>query len=221
MIRILDVMHGPLADLGDDEFPAAVWGWAEAPLDVRLPGTHFLFVTDGPAELSCDSGTFAVAAGMYAAVPGSLLLARGRGIVITRFGHHGFFHLGGPVESQGRLRYIDGCTDSLLIPPVVRGDPCLNLLCLPPGTRQTPHTHPSFRAGVVIRGAGWCLADGKRLPLAPGRAFVIDAGQEHCFHTDEAAMLVLAFHPDSDVGPVHEDHPMINRTFPAGPGASR
>jgi hypothetical protein len=25
---------------------------------------------------------------------------------------------------------------------------------------------------------------------------------------------VLAFHPDSDVGPIHEDHPMINRTFP-------
>jgi len=28
-----------------------------------------------------------------------------------------FFHLGGPVEETGRLRYIDGCTDSLLIRP--------------------------------------------------------------------------------------------------------
>ena len=216
MVRLLDTSHGTIADLGADEFPSAVAGWAEAPLHVDAVGTHFLFVSDGTAELTCCSGTFAVAAGMYAAVPGRLRLAGGRGLVITRFGHHGFFHLGGPVESTGRLRYIDGCTDSLLVPPVVRGDPCLNLLCLPPGTRQTPHTHPSFRAGLIIRERGWCLAGGERLPLAPGRAFVIDAGEEHCFHTDDAAMLVLAFHPDSDVGPVDEDHPMINRTFPVG-----
>ena len=96
----------------------------------------------------------------------------------------------------------------------MRGDPCLNLLCLPPGTRQTPHVHPSFRAGLIIHGHGWCLANNDRLALDSGRGFVIDAGEEHCFHTDDDTLLVLAFHPDSDVGPIHEDHPMINRTFP-------
>lgn len=28
-----------------------------------------------------------------------------------------YFHLGGPTEERGRLRYIDGCTDSLRIAP--------------------------------------------------------------------------------------------------------
>jgi quercetin dioxygenase-like cupin family protein len=218
MVKLLDLAPGTLADLGRDEFPAVVSGWCGERLALPADGTHFLFVIDGAATLSCGSGTFTVAAGMYAAVPGAVVLERGRGLVITTPGHHGFFHLGGPVEAAGRLRYIDGCTDSLLIPPVMRGDPCLNLLCMPPGTRQTPHVHPSFRTGLIIRGRGWCLADGDRLALAPGRAFVIAAGEEHCFHTDDETLLVLAFHPDSDVGPVHEDHPMINRTFPVGRG---
>ena len=214
MMKLFDIADRTLADLGRDEFPALVTGWCGERVVLGDGGTHFVFALDGPAELSCESGRFSVAAGMYAAVPGRAEIERGRGIAITRFGHHGFFHLGGPVESMGRLRYIDGCTDSLLISPVMRGDPCLNLLCLPPGTRQTPHVHPSFRAGVIIRGHGWCLANNDRLALDSGRGFVIDAGEEHCFHTDDDTLLVLAFHPDSDVGPIHEDHPMINRTFP-------
>lgn len=220
MVKLFNTGQGTLADLGRDEFPAAVAGWCEERLVLDEGGTHFVFALDGPATVTCASGTFPVASGMYAAVPGRAEIERGRGIAITRFGHHGFFHLGGPVESTGRLRYIDGCTDSLLIPPVMRGDPCLNLLCMPPGTRQTPHVHPSFRAGVIIRGRGWCLANGGRLALAPGRGFVIEADEEHCFHTDDETLLVLAFHPDSDVGPVHEDHPMINRTFAVRQGGS-
>ena len=27
---------------------------------------------------------------------------------------------------------------------------------------------------------------------------------------------VLAYHPDSDCGPTHEDHPMLNRTWDVG-----
>lgn len=62
--------------------------------------------------------------------------------------------VGGPIEDRGRLRYIDGCTDTLLIPPWRRGEACLNLLHLPPGIEQTMHTHPSDRAGMTVRGAG-------------------------------------------------------------------
>jgi hypothetical protein len=47
------------------------------------------------------------------------------------------FALGGPCEAFGRLRYIDGCSDSLLVGPAVRGDPCLNHLHFPPGVSQT------------------------------------------------------------------------------------
>jgi quercetin dioxygenase-like cupin family protein len=98
---------------------------------------------------------------------------------------------------------------------VLKGDPCLNLLYLPPGTRQTPHTHPSLRVGLVVRGAGRCLSPAGPVALAPGRAFVIRAGAPHCFHTDDEPLAVVAYHPDSDFGPTHEDHPMINRTVTA------
>jgi len=150
---------------------------------------------------------------MYFAVPGPLTLTEGRGLVVSRLGHRGFFQLGGPVEERGRLRYIDGCTDSLLVPPVLRGDPCLNLLHLPPSTRQTPHTHPSVRIGLVVRGAGSCVTPERTVALVPSRAFVIRADTPHCFHTGPSELLVLAYHPESDFGPTHEDHPMINRTI--------
>jgi quercetin dioxygenase-like cupin family protein len=204
--------HGRLADLGAGPLPTAVSGWTEAALALRADGTHFGYVHAGPALLRCSAGTFSLLPGMYFAVPGALEVRQGAGLVVTRLGQHGFFHLGGPIEERGRLRYIDGCTDSLLIPPVVRGDACLNLLHLPPRTRQTPHTHPSVRVGLVVRGRGYCLADEQRVPLGPGLVFIIPPDSRHCFHTDESELLVLAYHPDSDFGPTDDNHPMVNRT---------
>ena len=32
------------------------------------------------------------------------------------------------------------------------GDPCLNLLHIPPSTRQSAHTHPSIRVGLIVSG---------------------------------------------------------------------
>jgi hypothetical protein len=34
-------------------------------------------------------------------------------------------------------------------------------------------------------------------------------------------MDIVAFHPDSDFGPMHDDHPMINRTIIDGISASK
>ena len=129
---------------------------------------------------------------------------------------------GGPVEDRGRLRYIDGCTDSLLIPPVKRGNPCLNALFFPPNINQTPHTHPSFRAGLVIAGEGECVLEDKVVPLLPGQAFLIREDGLHSFRTSpEQSLTVIAFHPDSDFGPQDEDHPMINRTIVNGISAAQ
>ncbi len=205
--------HGLVADLRDDPFPTRVSGWNGEELSLDALGTHFGFVQCGPAVLRCASGVFPLTAGMYFAVPGSLTVGPGQGVVVTRQDASGFFHLGGPIEGRGRLRYIDGCTDSLLIPPVIRGDACLNLLHLPPGTRQQMHRHPSVRVGLVIRGEGVCVTPEQQIPLSPGMIFQIRAGGLHCFTTRDSELLVLAYHPDSDVGPTHEDHPMINRTL--------
>jgi len=217
--RPFELTHSAHIDLRDGPFPTVVYAWDNASaVDLPAAGTHFGFVHAGTAEFGCASGTFRLAHGMYFAAPGPARIGGGCGLVVTRDGFRGFFHVGGPVEDTGRLRYIDGCTDSLLVPPVLKGDPCLNLLHLPPGTRQTPHTHPSLRVGLVVRGGGRCLTPGGEVALAPGLAFVIRAGALHSFHTDDEPLVVLAYHPDSDFGPTHEDHPMINRTIVSAGG---
>ncbi|MEZ6135554.1 MAG: hypothetical protein R3C53_11655 [Pirellulaceae bacterium] len=67
--------------------------------------------------------------GMYFSLPGrAKIIGNGCGFIATRIGWTGFFHLGGPAETQGRLKYIDGCGDSLLISPVVVGDLWRDLL---------------------------------------------------------------------------------------------
>tara|TARA_R110000824_G_scaffold53063_1_gene147202 strand:+ start:10 stop:834 length:825 start_codon:yes stop_codon:yes gene_type:complete len=140
--------------------------------------------------------------------------------------------IGGPIEKSGRLRYIDGCTDSLLIAPVKWGDPCLNHLHFPKDIRQTQHTHPSHRIGIVSSGSGLCVTPFGNLPLIKGMIFVIkewdgvtfatglDNNQhpigEHSFNTDKESLDVIAFHPDSDFGATDVEHPMINRTYVDG-----
>jgi hypothetical protein len=213
--------HGPLADLRDGPLPTALSAWCGATLAAGGGATHFGFVHAGAPTLRCASGAFTLSPGMYFAVPGELSVGPGAGVLIARPGYRGFFHLGGPVEDRGRLRYIDGCTDSLLIPPVLRGGPCLNLLHVPSHTDQAPHTHPSLPVGLVVRGTGACRTPQGRVPLAAGLAFVIRAGGLHSFHTADSDLLVLAYHPDSDFGPSHEDHPMLNRTvLPQAPTAT-
>lgn len=144
--------------------------------------------------------------------------------------------IGGPIEKEGRLSYIDGCTDSLLIPPVKLGDPCFNHLHFPENIDQTPHTHPSHRIGIVAKGEGECITPFGNLPLTEGMIFVIKeydgktkakgtdgklypAGT-HSFKTTNSSMDVIAFHPDSDFGPTDVNHPMINRTIVEGVSAN-
>ena len=123
------------------------------------------------------------------------------------------FQIGGPIERLGRLRYIDGCTDSLLIPPWRRGEACLNLLHIPPGVEQTMHTHPSDRIGVVVSGRGQCVTPAGSTELEPGVLWRIPAEGLHRFRTEGEALRIVAWHPDSDFGPTDEDHPMLRKTF--------
>lgn len=100
------------------------------------------------------------------------------------------------------------------------GDSCLNLLYFPTGINQTLHTHPSMRVGMVIRGKGECITPEGIIDLVPGRVFIIPAEGHHGFRTAESEMSVIAYHPDSDFGPTHEFHPMINRTIVDGVSAN-
>lgn len=155
-------------------------------------------------------------------------------IIIERVGENSPFLLGGPIESEGRLKYIDGCTDSLLLPPTKYGMSCFNHLHFPKNINQTPHTHPSVRVGIVARGHGECVTPFGNIPLTPGQLFLIlpETGRmsigldgkeyddgTHCFRTFDEEMDVIAFHPDSDFGPKDDEHPMINKTIVNGESA--
>ena len=214
---------GVWADLRTDAFPSQLAVWQRGTLTLRAGATHFGFVYAGRILLDSSSGTFELGAGMYFSVPGAAVIESldevGGGMVATRAGFGGFFQIGGPIEARGRLRYIDGCTDSLLIPPVRVGDPCLNLLHFPPGIDQTVHTHPSLRLGMVASGRGMCRLPDRGIALEPGTVFLIPANTVHGFTTPHRDMTVIAYHPDSDFGPDHQDHPMINRTLVEGTSA--
>ena len=101
----------------DPNFPTALYAWDGEALELDLDAAFFGFVQEGEAVLACAAGTFTLKAGMYFSANEAVRVSGGRGIVIARLGHRSFFTLGGPVEAKGRLKYIDGCTDSLLIAP--------------------------------------------------------------------------------------------------------
>lgn len=172
------------------------------------------YVTDGVVSWYLRAGQwFSLADGCHVELRDDVAGGTCRVIVSQREGFRGVRAAGGPVEELGRLRYIDGCSDSLLACPPVKGDPCLNHLHFPDGIIQTEHWHPSTRAGTVARGVGWCETPAGLTPLVPGMAFHIPTGGLHRFITEAAPMDVIAYHPDTDWGPTDEDHPMVNRTW--------
>lgn len=225
--------NGLLYDYSKNQYPTKLYAFAGANTFQLSPGsTYFVFQHQG---FSFINGRFPLAHGYFASVTDKQVFLQGsedsKAIIIERIGYNGVFLLGGPIEEKGRLKYIDGCTDSLLIPPVKLGDPCLNHLHFPAGIDQTMHTHPSMRVGLVTRGHGECVTPYGNIPLFPGQIFIIheDTGKKaigldgkeylegsHCFRTFDGTMDVIAYHPDSDFGPQDEDHPMINRTIVDG-----
>ena len=205
----LAIRSGLLLDLGDIQ----VWGWMEKPLTLPPGATAFGMVTTGQTQLrDAETRVFDLSAGMFFVLPDGGVARGGSGLVIVWAGYRGLRQIGGPLEATGRLRYIDGCSDTLLVCPPRLGDPCLNHLHIPPRTDQTPHTHPSMRIGVILRGTGECRTPDGSYPLKPGMGWYIPTGCLHSFFTQNEALDVIAWHPDSDFGPRDDDHPMINRT---------
>jgi mannose-6-phosphate isomerase-like protein (cupin superfamily) len=187
------------------------------------PGGFMGFVLDGyNATLRHNGFSYSIPAGTYFAIntgDTSLTTPGGRILLIYQPRADYPFMLGGPIESMGRLRYIDGCTDSLLIPPWRLGEACLNLLHIPLGVEQTMHTHPSDRIGVVVSGRGQCITPEGTTDLQRGVLWRIPAGGLHRFRTDDEALRIVAWHPSSEWGPTDETHPMVRSTLVAGVSA--
>jgi|SRR3989344_3852244 len=219
----IEINPGVLYEHDDGNFSTLISGFTKEST-VLLPNeyTHFGIVVVGNVRLITPDRQRILEAGDFFSIVGKVTIeSDGVGIVNSAKNFIGLNVFGGPIEPEGRLRYIDGCTDTLLIPPIMKGDPCLNLLHFPEKITQTPHTHPSVRTGVIYRGSGECIIpeENKVIPLITGHAFVIKTGTTHSFNTQEEFMDVIAFHPDSDVGMTDDDHPMINRTIIEGASA--
>lgn len=217
----LKVVSGLLHDHDDGRFRTLVFGFApNSALQLPDDCTHFGAVISGSITLTYPERTRTLQEGDFFSVSGRATIdsTNGLGMISSAFGYNGLNVFGGPIEERGRLRYIDGCTDTLLVPPIRKGNPCLNHLHFPSGIVQTPHTHPSIRSGIVSRGEGVCVVPHRAepVPLLPGYAFVIETDAVHSFNTQDNSMDIIAFHPDSDTGMTDDDHPMINRTIVEG-----
>ena len=98
-IQTLPLEHGYQTDYSDDSFPSQVTAWSGGSLSFNSDATHFGFVQNESAQLTCLSGSFTLSAGMYFAAPGECTIqGAGAGIVVSRRLYRGVFHLGGPIE---------------------------------------------------------------------------------------------------------------------------
>jgi hypothetical protein len=138
---------------------------------------------------------------------------KGTLVLFVRHGFIGQTIFLGLSEKMGRLSYVDGCSDSLLVFPPRLGDASLNLLYLPENISQTEHTHPTLRFGLVVDGHGTAQTKNAEYPLKKGDAFVISEHELHRFKTKDSFLRVVAFHPDGDFGPTDNNHSMINRSY--------
>lgn len=205
-----------LLELQEPQGLVRVSGWARGDLYLSGSATHWGLAVAGRTRLQLPGREpLELQAGMFFVHPGEgrITAPEGTGLVISLVGYRGLPVVGGPLEDTGRLRYINGCSDTLLVSPPRLGEPCLNHLHIPAGVDQSAHTHPSARIGVIARGRGECRTPHGTFPLEAGMGWYIPTGCLHSFHTLEEALDVLAWHPDSDFGPTDENHPMVNRTL--------
>ncbi|MGP1384135.1 MAG: cupin domain-containing protein [Thainema sp.] len=220
-------VHSPhCQDLSHGILPATLRSWQQTTLQLSSTGTHFGYVFQGEAKLHRGDRSaqppFPLQAGMYFCLPAAGVLdgTTSAGIVITCPDYAGVFSLGGPIEERGRLAYINGGTNSVLIPPPLLGEPCLHAMYLPPQIEQTAHTHPSYRIGIVVGGEGYIETPEGGDAIAPGDIFLIPADYEHRFCTGDKGLTAVVFHPDSEAGFSHRDNPMLRRTLVEGVSAS-
>ena len=175
--------------------------------------TTYGYVLEGVCVIDAPHARVELAEGGFFAIPGAFRLeSRGAVVLIRRVGFLGMTTFG-TIEAKGRLAYIDGCSDSLLVYPPRLGDPVLNHLHFPASVDQTMHAHPSIRLGVVARGEGAARGPNWERPLMKGDVFLLEPHEAHSFRTTTSTMDVIAYHPDSDWGPTDAAHPMRNRTY--------
>lgn len=215
-MKIYTIDEYTLLDNIDADFPTKVIIPNKETVHIPKNMTAYGFVAKNDASLITGEKTLILYSHMYFCAPGDAIINNLSGFICIKENYHGLLTLGGPTEKKGRMKYIDGCSDTLLLAPLMCGEPCLNYLYVPANINQTPHTHPTVRVGYVLEGAGYCKSETGRFNLLPGNIFVLPPEEIHSFHTDSNFLRIAVYHPDSDFGPTNEIHPMINKTYVEG-----
>lgn len=186
-------------------------------------GACYGIVQRGEATLEFGDKIVNLVAGNWFTTAAGISLYLGRTAVVLLVQRNGYTGMDviGRMESQGRLKYIDGARDSILFGPIRKGDPIINALFMPSGIHQTMHTHPSTRCGMILSGEAQAETRERVHPLLPGMIFFLPTNGWHKFRTDLSKnhLTLFAFHPDSEYGPSDEDHPMLTRTIVSGVSA--
>ena len=217
---IYEPKHGDTINAMDTMYPTVSNWYEKSEAFGQLGMTTYGYILDGVATVTANDQDWNLKAGNYFAFHGKGAIM-GQGFKMWTVARLGFkcMPVMGQVESNGRLSYIDGCSDSVLVSMPRYGDPVLNYLHFPTGILQSQHTHPSLRMGVVIGGGGQAWQekgnyhDGWERPLSKGCMFMLEEQELHSFKTTDNFMDIIAYHPDSDTGPTDENHSMINRTY--------
>jgi len=217
MILFDDPYHGQIIDQTQSMYPTSMVCVKEDYEVTDSISTCFGYVTQGKFTIVTSKQTWTVQESNFISLKSAIkiksLQQDSTMFLIIRHGYKGIDTVG-TVEDKGRLAYIDGCTDTLLVSPPRKGDACLNYLHFPKNVIQTQHLHPSIRMGIVINGQGvaW-QKDSWEHPLTKGSMFCLPEGEVHSFKTIGSSMEIIAYHPDSDFGPTDENHPMLNKTL--------
>ena len=171
---------------------------------------HFIMSPEAVFRSDCTSVN-----GAFAAYTNSKFEIFGKSVVIKMPGINFSGTTIRTIENftHGELSYIDGCSNTGLIPPGRNGEPCINYLHFPKNITQTPHTHPSIRIGYVLDGAGTAHTATGKIELTEDSVFLLDRHTLHNFSTSNSTMSLMVFHPDSDSGPTDEFNPMKTRTY--------
>lgn len=217
-VSIYDLKKEISLNYENDEFPTEIFIYSGGNKLLRDGASHYIVVYSGVTVLKYNGDIRTLGEGCYGVFPGKTELLSGSGatFVVSAVGYDAMHLSGGPIEDTGRLRYIDNCHNTVLLPPPVKGEPCLNFLDLCPGVTQTPHTHPTIRIGIILRGSGACGTATGTLPLKTGTMFVIPPETLHSFQSKEEQMKIVIYHPDSVDGPTHTSNTMMNNTFIEG-----
>jgi quercetin dioxygenase-like cupin family protein len=203
MIIIQNPKNGQVIDQTQSMYPTKMIAITETFTFYDNHCTMFGIVTRGKFEVSSQINEVSDIGQSYVAHSGNFmsmktgvkctpLAENSQMFAIIRYGFKGLETLG-RTEDRGRLAYIDGCTDTLLVPPPRKGDPCLNYLHFPKNIKQTQHLHPSIRMGVVLRGEGVAWKQNEwQHDLTPGTMFCLPEGEVHSFKTEEESMDIIA-----------------------------